>query len=60
MGRIGSEWIPENFQTGNVNLVHESKGPTNPSDTSELVSILIDSEIDLILYMRVVMEQQET
>ena len=44
MGRMGSEWIPENFQTGNVNLVHESKGPTNPSDTSELVSILIDSE----------------
>ena len=32
------------------NLVHESKGPTNPSDTSELVSILIDSEVDLILY----------
>ncbi len=50
MGRMGSEWIPENFQTGNVNLVHESKGPTNPSDTSELVSILIDSEVDLILY----------
>ena len=50
MGRMGSEWIPENFQTGNVNLVHESKGPTNPSDTSELVSVLIDSEVDLILY----------
>tara|TARA_B100001758_G_C18396416_1_gene606226 strand:+ start:45 stop:1190 length:1146 start_codon:yes stop_codon:yes gene_type:complete len=49
-GRMGSQWIPDDVSIGNFNLIHESSGPTSPSDTSELVSLLIDSEIDLILY----------
>ena len=49
-GRMGSEWIPDGISIGNFNLIHESSGITNPSDTFELVSLLIDSNVDLILY----------
>ena len=49
-GRMGSQWIPDNISIGNFNLIHESPGFTSQSDTSTLVSILIDSNIDLILY----------
>ncbi len=49
-GRMGSQWIPRDIKVGNLNLIHESSGSTSPSDTFKLVSLLIDSEIDLILY----------
>tara|TARA_B100001250_G_scaffold86499_1_gene71553 strand:+ start:45 stop:1190 length:1146 start_codon:yes stop_codon:yes gene_type:complete len=49
-GRMGSQWIPDNISIGNFNLIHESPGFTSQSDTSTLVSLLIDSNIDLILY----------
>lgn len=49
-GRMGSQWIPDNISIGNFNLIHESPGFTSQSDTSTLVSMLIDSNIDLILY----------
>ncbi len=49
-GRMGSQWIPDNISIGNFNLIHESSGSTSQSDTSTLVSLLIDSNIDLILY----------
>jgi predicted polyphosphate/ATP-dependent NAD kinase len=49
-GRMGSEWIPDGISIGNFNLIHESSVITNPSDTFELVSLLIDSNVDLILY----------
>ena len=49
-GRMGSEWMPKDISIGNFNFIHESSGTTTPSDTFELVSLLIDSKVDLILY----------
>ena len=49
-GRMGSEWMPKDISIGNFNFIHESSGTTTPTDTFELVSLLIDSKVDLILY----------
>jgi len=49
-GRMGSQWIPDNISIGDFNLIHESSESTSPSDTTELVYLLIDSDVDLILY----------
>ena len=49
-GRMGSEWIPDKVSIGNFNFIHESSGITNPSDTFELVSLLIAYDVDLIIY----------
>jgi len=49
-GRMGTEWIPSDFQIGTVSEVHESSGGTSATDTADAVQRLIASEIDLLVY----------
>jgi len=49
-GRMGTEWIPGDFQMGTISEVHESAGGTSASDTADAVEMLIASEIDLLVY----------
>ena len=49
-GRMGTEWIPSDFQIGTISEVHESPGETSASDTGEAVEKLIASEIELLVY----------
>lgn len=49
-GRMGTEWIPADFQIGTVSEVHESSGGTSATDTEDAVERLIASEIDLLVY----------
>jgi predicted polyphosphate/ATP-dependent NAD kinase len=49
-GRMGSDWIPKDFDIGEIITIHKSAGNTSASDTSELVISLIDSSIDLLVY----------
>ncbi len=48
-GRMGTDWIPEGIG-GLIEEVHESSGGTSASDTEEAVRLLIEAEIDLLLY----------
>jgi len=47
-GRMGSEWIPESISE--IEFAHSSKGPTSANDTSDAISSLLDSGIDLLVY----------
>ena len=47
-GRMGSEWIPEGIS--DIEFAHSSKGPTSANDTSEAISSLLDTGIDLLVY----------
>jgi predicted polyphosphate/ATP-dependent NAD kinase len=49
-GRMGTDWIPKEFDIGELITIHESSGGTSASDTSELVISLINSNIDLLVY----------
>ncbi len=49
-GRMGTDWIPKEFDIGELITIHESSGDTSASDTSELVISLINSNIDLLVY----------
>ena len=47
-GRMGSEWIPESISE--IEFAHYSKGPTSANDTSDAISSLLASGIDLLVY----------
>ena len=49
-GRMGTDWVPKNIQIGNFITIHQSSDITTVSDTSELVTSLIESNIDLLVY----------
>ena len=49
-GRMGTDWVPKNIEIGNLITIHQSSNITTVSDTSELVTKLIESNIDLLVY----------
>ena len=49
-GRMGTDWVPKNIEIGNLITIHQSSDITTVSDTSELVTKLIESNIDLLVY----------
>jgi|TARA_B110000444_G_scaffold53082_1_gene48992 predicted polyphosphate/ATP-dependent NAD kinase len=49
-GRMGTHWIPEDIEIGDITAMHKSPKMTTSSDTSELVISLIKSNIDLLVY----------
>ncbi|MDC0851664.1 NAD(+)/NADH kinase [Euryarchaeota archaeon] len=49
-GRMGTDWVPKNIQIGDFITIHQSSNITTVSDTSELVTSLIESNIDLLVY----------
>jgi predicted polyphosphate/ATP-dependent NAD kinase len=49
-GRMGTDWVPRNIQIGDFITIHQSSDITTVSDTSELVTLLIESKIDLLVY----------
>jgi len=49
-GRMGTDWIPEELQTGTIFEVHESPGETSASDTEDAVESLLEIGIDLLVY----------
>lgn len=49
-GRMGTDWIPEELQTGTISEVHESSGETSATDTEDAIERLLENEIDLLVY----------
>ena len=49
-GRMGTDWIPEELQTGAISEVHESSGETSVTDTEDAVERLLENGIDLLVY----------
>ena len=49
-GRMGTNWISEDIEIGEIITIHQSLGSTKASDTSDLVISLLESDIDLLLY----------
>ena len=49
-GRMGSDWIPEDFDLGSLSFLHSSTGETSAADTEEAVKSLIESEVQLLVY----------
>jgi predicted polyphosphate/ATP-dependent NAD kinase len=49
-GRMGTDWISEDIEIGEIITIHQSLGSTKASDTSDLVISLLESDIDLLLY----------
>ncbi len=47
---MGTDWIPEELQTGTIIEVHESPGETSASDTEDAVESLLEIGIDLLVY----------
>jgi predicted polyphosphate/ATP-dependent NAD kinase len=47
-GRMGTDWIPPTISP--FGIVHSSSSSTDAQDTSQLVSSMIDSDIDLLIY----------
>ena len=47
-GRMGTDWIDS--EIGNISSIHQSSGLTSAEDTAGLVQILLDAEIDLLVY----------
>ncbi len=49
-GRMGTDWIPAELQTGTISEVHESSGETSATDTEDAVERLLENGIDLLVY----------
>ena len=49
-GRMGTEWIPVEFDIGTISEVHQSPGKTSASDTQYAVARLLENGIDLLVY----------
>ena len=49
-GRMGTDWIPEELQTGTISEVHESSGETSAIDTEDAIERLLENGIDLLVY----------
>ena len=49
-GRMGSDWIPIEFETESINFVHESSGTTTASDTEKAVKNILDAGIQILVY----------
>jgi predicted polyphosphate/ATP-dependent NAD kinase len=47
---MGTDWIPEELQTGRISEVHESTGETTAKDTEDAVERLLENRIDLLVY----------
>ena len=48
-GRMGTDWFPE-AEIGSISVVHSSSGSTSAEDTQDAVNVLLESEIDLLVY----------
>jgi len=48
-GRMGTDWFPE-AEIGSISIVHSSSGSTSAEDTQDAVNVLLESEIDLLVY----------
>jgi len=49
-GRMGTEWIPGEFEIGTISVIHQSPGKTSASDTRDAVADLLEHGIDLLVY----------
>ena len=49
-GRMGTEWIPAEFDIGTISAIHQSPGKTSASDTRDAVAALLEHGIDLLVY----------
>jgi len=49
-GRMGTDWIPEELQTGTISEVHESSGKTSATDTEDAIERLLENGIDILVY----------
>ncbi|HIG34373.1 MAG TPA: hypothetical protein EYQ11_05835 [Candidatus Poseidoniales archaeon] len=49
-GRMGTDWIPEELQTGTISEVHESSGETSATDTEDAIERLLENRIDILVY----------
>ena len=49
-GRMGTDWIPEELQTGTISEVHESSGETSATDTEDAIERLLENGIDILVY----------
>ena len=49
-GRMGTDWISQDIEIGEITTIHQSSDSTKASDTSDLVISLLESNIDLLLY----------
>ena len=49
-GRMGTEWIPDEFEIGTISVIHQSPGKTSASDTRDAVADLLEHGIDLLVY----------
>ena len=48
-GRMGGDWFPNKFND-EIEFIHSSKGKTSASDTSDVVKLLLESEIEILIY----------
>ena len=49
-GRMGTEWIPDEFEIGTISVIHQSPGKTSASDTLDAVADLLEHGVDLLVY----------
>ena len=49
-GRMGTEWIPDGSEIGELLVVHESGKKTTADDTRSAVKTLVDSGIEILVY----------
>ena len=49
-GRMGTEWIPGEFEIGTISVIHQSPGKTSASDTLDAVADLLEHGVDLLVY----------
>jgi hypothetical protein len=47
---MGTDWISQDIEIGEITTIHQSLDSTKASDTSDLVISLLESNIDLLLY----------
>ncbi|MEC7169565.1 MAG: NAD(+)/NADH kinase, partial [Candidatus Thermoplasmatota archaeon] len=48
-GRMGTEWLDPSLEV-DFSVVHETFGETSKQNTTDLVSVLVRNDVDLILY----------
>ena len=48
-GRMGTEWLDPSLEV-DFSVVHETLGETSRKNTTDLVSVLVRNDVDLILY----------
>ena len=49
-GRMGTDWLPEDTNIGDLSTTHFSEGETTATDTRDVVAAMLEAQIDLLLY----------